>query len=254
MTTKEAYEYILMELNKVNAPSLHLEDYNYFMTKGVQEYVNERYQLFETSQQLSDDLQALTVSVDCTLGATQATYTGSFSGTKDLSFGKKYASPFVRVNLPDDYFHLLGCSPTVVTRFPFKCYNVGYEFAKGAKKLTADVGNGPALDNAYLKPSYKNPYYQLQDNITGSVIPDILIIIDDFIKFTISKFNLDYLKKPQPVNLTVTQRDNPVDNSAILEFPEYACHEIIKRTVKLLLEKGSDPRLSTHIPVNQTIR
>lgn len=261
MTVREAYENILMELNKVNAPSLHLENYNYWMNKGIQEYVNERYRLFETSQQVTDDIQPLIDYTTCTITATgisnifSGTYTGGSAEVNTVTIGKKYNSDFIRVKLPENYFHLLGVSPTIVTNFPYKCYNVGFSFQNGAKKLTADVGNGPALNNAYLKPGFKNPYYQIQDGLSATAAPDILILAGNLTKFSITDFNLDYLRKPVKIELTVAQRDNiPNDISDVLEFPEYACHEIVKRVVKLLLENGSDPRLTTHLGVNNTIQ
>ena len=59
MRLLEAYNNILIELNKVQAPSLLLDDFIYLWNKGVQEYINERYNLFETKQQLTDDLRVL---------------------------------------------------------------------------------------------------------------------------------------------------------------------------------------------------
>ena len=39
----------------------------------------------------------------------------------------------------------------------------------------------------------------------------------------------------------------------MLEFPDYVCQEITNELIKLLMENGSDPRLQTNIPVNQSI-
>ena len=41
MTVKEAYENVLRELRKHKSPSLHLDDYNYWINKGIQEYLIE---------------------------------------------------------------------------------------------------------------------------------------------------------------------------------------------------------------------
>lgn len=59
MRVLEAFNNILIELNKVQAPSLLLDDFIYLFNKGIQEYINERYTLFETKQQLTDDLRVL---------------------------------------------------------------------------------------------------------------------------------------------------------------------------------------------------
>jgi len=75
ITVRMVYENILRELNKVNAPSLHLEDYNYFINRGITDYVNRRYNLYDTSQQTTDDLQVLTGSVSIDIAS------GSLGGT-----------------------------------------------------------------------------------------------------------------------------------------------------------------------------
>ena len=67
MTDKGAYEAVLREIRKAKAPSLHLEDFNYWANKGIQEYLNERYNKFQISQQLTDDLQALIVPTTFTI-------------------------------------------------------------------------------------------------------------------------------------------------------------------------------------------
>lgn len=59
MTAREMYEYALVELNKIEAPSLLLEDYNYFINKAIQQYINLTYAKFEVDQQSTDDLRVL---------------------------------------------------------------------------------------------------------------------------------------------------------------------------------------------------
>ena len=59
MTLKELYENILIEIDKVKAPFLYIEDFNMYANRAQSNYANKRYNLFETNQQSSDDLQAL---------------------------------------------------------------------------------------------------------------------------------------------------------------------------------------------------
>ena len=40
MTARDLYEIALIELNKLEAPSLLLEDFNYFVNKAIQQYSN----------------------------------------------------------------------------------------------------------------------------------------------------------------------------------------------------------------------
>lgn len=62
MTARELYEYALIEVNKIEAPSLLLEDYNYFINKAVQQYINKVYNRYDVNQQSTDDLKVLKTS------------------------------------------------------------------------------------------------------------------------------------------------------------------------------------------------
>ena len=71
--------------------------------------------------------------------------------------------------------------------------------------------------------------------------------------FQLSKVYIDYLKTAQFIRLTQDEIDEVEDTSQILEFPDYVCQEIVNELIKLLMENGSDPRLQTNIPINQSI-
>ena len=71
--------------------------------------------------------------------------------------------------------------------------------------------------------------------------------------FTLTKVYVDYLKAPQFIRLTQEQVDKVEDTSQVLEFPDYVCQEIVNELILLLMENASDPRLQTHIPINQSI-
>jgi hypothetical protein len=57
-TSRQAYIDILTELLKEEAPTLYLEDFLYYYNKAISEYMKTRYELFEVTQQLSDDLRS----------------------------------------------------------------------------------------------------------------------------------------------------------------------------------------------------
>jgi hypothetical protein len=48
----------LTELVKEEAPTLYLEDYLYYFNKAISEYMKTRYEVFETNQQLADDMRS----------------------------------------------------------------------------------------------------------------------------------------------------------------------------------------------------
>ena len=47
MTARELWEALLIELTKVNAPSILLSEYNYYINKAINQYVNKGYNLID---------------------------------------------------------------------------------------------------------------------------------------------------------------------------------------------------------------
>ena len=286
MTARELYEYALIECNKLEAPSLLLEDYNYFINKAVQQYINTIYNRYDINQQSTDDLRVLKTSTVITLRAGEVGETGLTANT-DL-FGKSYIG-----ELPKDYLHMLNCIVEFDPKKNFKCYETGDAVQFAARRLTSDMFSG-ILNNAYMRPMYKRPYYyinnfneqnpdlptnsEMDDQIPESAegltdatstvdsirptrgrntnITKVLLEIrfgkDDSL-FKPTKAYVDYLKGPQFIRLTQAQIDKTEDTSQVLEFPDYVCFEIVNIFTKLIMENASDPRLQTNIPINQTI-
>ncbi len=59
MTIREVWENVLIDINKKKAPAMYVEDFNYFLRTAIQDHMNTLYALYETTQQLDDDLQNL---------------------------------------------------------------------------------------------------------------------------------------------------------------------------------------------------
>lgn len=160
MTSRELYEYALIELNKLEAPSLILEDYNYFINKAVQQYINLVYQKLEIDQQSTDDIRVLKTST-----ILQPTKMAD-SITGNNLFKSSYS-----VNLPDDYMHLLNCIVEYEVSAPvFKCYNRGDSVYFPCRRLTPDMYT-QVLNNAYMRPMYKRPYYYLNNINSTTTLP-----------------------------------------------------------------------------------
>ena len=279
MTVRQLFEYTLIELNKVQAPSLLLEDYNYFINKAVNQYINKVYNLYEINQQKSDDLRVLKASAVLT-PSLQTVYPEQSAGIGNPLFKTTY-----EVDLPDDYLHILNCVVEYTVASRFKCYDAGTQVHFGAKRLTSDMFS-QIINNYYMRPSYKNPYFYINNVTTDPTYPTKSTSESDSVvyptnenvervkenrygnrskvrmelrygkdnsTFTLSRVYIDYLKAPQFIRLTQEQVDDTIDQSQILEFPDYVCQEITNELVRLLLENASDPRLQSHIPVNQSI-
>lgn len=272
MTIRELYDYALIEMNKVEAPSLLLEDFNYFMNKAVQQYINKVYNRYDINQQSSDDLRVLKATTK--LAVDKQNQSG-FAG---------HNQKFVYVaNLPSDYMHILNCIVEFRVKKNFKCYSEGDHVDFSARRLTADMASG-ILHNVYMKPCYKRPYFYINnisefdsrneaivdnklhnDTLTDSVKPadtrksnvsNVRIEIrygDDTEVFEPTCIYVDYIKSPMFIRLTYQEIVNDTDTTRPLEFPDYVCYEIINEFVKLLMENASDPRLQTNYAVNQTV-
>lgn len=279
MTSKQIFEYALVELNKKEAPSLLLEDYNYFINKAVNQYINKMYNIYDVNQQKTDDLRVLKSTAVLTPSPVdEAAFTAS-----------SLLSNAYEVDLPDDYLHILNCVVEYDVLENYKCYNTGDKWQQGAKRLTADMFS-QIINNYYLRPTYKNPYYYINNvNITNDyptegntedidysplgteptpeniekvaanrfgnktkVRMEIRYGKDNSV-FELSKVYIDYIKAPQFIRLTQEQVDEVADNSQVLEFPDYVCQEIVNELIMLLMENSSDPRIQTHIPLNQSI-
>lgn len=264
MTVRQVYEAALIEMNKLQAPSLLLEDYNYFINKAILNYVNYRYNLYDAYQQSTDDLRVLK-------GTQVVTGLTPLTGTIKLH-GATYEG-----ELPRDYFHILNCIVEYDVVKPFKCYVPGDPFYQGAFRLTADMYN-QIINNHYMRPSYKRPYFYIHNQVEPTVDTNPMAANDDVPEietdnrygnssgvkiqirygkdnslFRLTKVLIDYLKVPRHVRLTQQEIDKTEDLSSVMEFPDYVCQEIIKELVKLIMENSSDPRLQTNPPINQVI-
>ena len=164
MTARELYEYALIELNKLEAPSLLLEDYNYFINKAVQQYINLVYAKLEIDQQSTDDIRVLKASAILT--PQKLIENSAYNNLTGGMFKSSYY-----VDLPADYMHLLNCIVEYkVGVSNFKCYNKGDTVYFAARRLTPDMYT-QILNNAYMRPMYKRPYYYLNNINTAAILP-----------------------------------------------------------------------------------
>lgn len=246
MTLQQIFEAVLVEINKVKAPSLLLDDFNYFANKAQIQLVNKYYNHFEINQQRNDDLRALKNTVILELSK-QTEYKNSIL----------HNNTYITI-LPDDYFHLLNCI-VEYDDLNTKCSN-NKSMQFGASRINSDQ-YPTALRNYYLQPSWKHPYYFI--NKVSEIIPEdetkttkyinrIEIRLGKSIQVP-SRIYVDYLQIPQTLELTEDQLNEVEDVSQIIQFPEYICYELVNEIVKLVLENSSDPRLQTNIPINQSI-
>ena len=280
MTYKEAFENVLVELNKVQAPALLIDDFVYLFNKAVQKYLNKRYNTFEVSQQLTDDLRVLLrtkklIPLDINSQSEEA---------KSNIFKDSWT-----VELPDDYMHILNCVCEFKNINKKKCNTSCTTFQVGANKM--DTSEWPhIINNYYMQPSVKRPYYYIS-NIEDQYVKNQKIdssgnpIIDedgnyiydqqnktrdtrygnstkpvmqikcgnDRQKQVLNAVYIDYLRAPKYISIEQLDLDSVEDKTPQLEFPDYVVFEIINELVTLILENGRDPRIQTFPQVGQSI-
>lgn len=165
MTARQVLEAVLIEMNKVNAPSLLLEDFNYLFNKAINQYINKRYNVYDVNQQTTDDIRVLKSTA--VLKPTRMMDGASAYGSEGLDSGNVVAlnalyGATYEVNLPADYLHILNCICIYQVHNTVKCYNAGSFQSFAAKRLTSD--SWPiVLNNWYQRPSYRRPYYFLHN-------------------------------------------------------------------------------------------
>jgi len=231
MTTLELYIALQYDLNKLEAPSILVDEFNHFVNKAQTQYTNKKYNVFASKQQYTDDLQAFTKTVIIDNNGKITNRKGDIIGSTsivDTYLGQSIA-------LPSDYIHTLGV-----------IVDTGICSPKTARRLTVDI-NGGIQDNAYLSPSAERPYFFISD--------DYLEIRTGKVKF--KSFSLDYLSQLDKIKLTEQDieifNETGKDQSNQLPYADYIAYEILKELTALILEMTSDPRLNTNTAVTTSI-
>ena len=132
-----------------------LEDFNYFMNKAVNQYINKRYNIYDINQQTTDDLRVLKATAK--LPATKSNYYGGTGAGVSELLGATY-----EVNLPLDYLHILNCVCEYTLLKRYKCYDKGDHVLFAAKRLTADSWS-IILNDYYNRPLPQRPYYYIHN-------------------------------------------------------------------------------------------
>lgn len=169
MTARECFEGLLTELSKVHAPSMLLSDFNYFFNKTLYQFINKRYNYYDTNQESSDGLRVLksTAILDAERVKTYGNLTDldKYSAGDAKMFGATYET-----YLPLDYVHLLNCICIYKVKSRFKCWNEGDYVKFPAKRLTADAWSIVSVDY-YNRPQPWRPYYYIHNVNTQTTLP-----------------------------------------------------------------------------------
>lgn len=170
MTARQVYEGVLIELNKVEAPSLLLEDFNYLFNKAVYQYINTRYNIYDINQQTTDDVRVLKATAILPVKLATDAYTDDdVTGNGVTASNALYGATY-EVILPSDYLHILNCVCNYKVKKQFKCYNPDSFVQFSARRLTSDLWS-QIINNFYMRPMYKRPYFYIHNVNTNVANP-----------------------------------------------------------------------------------
>lgn len=215
MNALDAFRDVRRELDRVESASFTIKDFNYWINLTLSEYITENYPRLDVLQKESDDIRKVTV-----IGAALA------------------ADPTTKlVSLPGDYRHILYLRVKVkftsaISRFKLDdTTELNVERMKSGQKGFRD-------DNAYGRPSWKRPYYE----ISGSQIR--ILLTGPVTLPTGNNLTMDYIKEFDSIFLSPADGadyNNPANNT-VIDVPKYVYYEVVKRCRNNFLANTESPR------------
>ena len=146
-----------------------LQDFNYFFNKAINQYINKRYNIYDISQQTTDDLRVLKATTvlepELIANTISGVDTSDWKAGNASLFGATY-----EVYLPLDYLHMLNCICVYKLNKRFKCYNAGDYVQFAAKRLTADSWS-VVVNDYYNRPLPERPYYYIHNVNQSTDLP-----------------------------------------------------------------------------------
>lgn len=164
MTARQIFEGLLTELGKVSAPSMLLQDFNYFFNKAIAQYINTWYTYYDQNQQTTDSLRVLKATAVLDVNKVD-----QYSELSNFSIGKaNLFNCIYEVTLPSDYQHLLNCICIYKVNKNYKCFDAGNYAQYAATRLTADDWSR-VINDYFTRPLPERPYYYIH-NINGNTL------------------------------------------------------------------------------------
>ena len=197
MTARQVFEATLIELSKIQAPSLKLYEFNYLFNKAINQYINKVYNVYDINQQTTDDLRVLkstcylsphkvqlganNSAIQNANGNANPAYTGqspagdysgkatSYLSTKHSQIQSLHGATY-EVYLPIDYLHMLNCVCIYYVAKTKDCWDAGSYIEIPATRLTADSWSQIVTD-IYNRPSPMRPYYYIHNLNQQEILP-----------------------------------------------------------------------------------
>lgn len=200
MTARQVFEATLIELSKIQAPSLKLYEFNYLFNKAINQYTNKVYSVYDINQQTTDDLRVLKATTFLTphkvelagraggsqkdsaiqntkaVTGNQDSPEGGYTGQASSYLSKAHRSiqslhgATYEVYMPIDYLHMLNCVCIYYVAKQKDCWDAGSYIEIPATRLTADSWS-QIITDIYNRPSPMRPYYYIHNLNQQQVLP-----------------------------------------------------------------------------------
>lgn len=200
MTARQVFEATLIELSKIQAPSLKLYEFNYLFNKAINQYINKVYNVYDINQQTTDDLRVLKATTFSTphkvelagraggsqkdsaiqntkaVTGNQDSPEGGYTGQASSYLSKAHRSiqslhgATYEVYMPIDYLHMLNCVCIYYVAKQKDCWDAGSYIEIPATRLTADSWS-QIITDIYNRPSPMRPYYYIHNLNQQQVLP-----------------------------------------------------------------------------------
>lgn len=200
MTARQVFEATLIELSKIQAPSLKLYEFNYLFNKAINQYINKVYNVYDIDQQTTDDLRVLKATTFLTphkvelagrkssaakdsaiqntsaVTGNQDSPEGGYTGQASSYLSKAHRSiqslhgATYEVYMPIDYLHMLNCVCIYYVAKQKDCWDAGSYIEIPATRLTADSWS-QIITDIYNRPSPMRPYYYIHNLNQQQVLP-----------------------------------------------------------------------------------
>lgn len=200
MTARQVFEATLIELSKIQAPSLKLYEFNYLFNKAINQYINKVYNVYDINQQTTDDLRVLKATTFLTphkielagrasgaakdsaiqntkaVTGNQDSPEGGYTGQASSYLSKAHCSiqslhgATYEVYMPIDYLHMLNCVCIYYVAKQKDCWDAGSYIEIPAIRLTADSWS-QIITDIYNRPSPMRPYYYIHNLNRQQVLP-----------------------------------------------------------------------------------
>ena len=218
MTARQIFEGLLTELGKVSAPSMLLQDFNYFFNKAISQYINTWYTYYDQNQQTTDSLRVLKATAVLDVNKVD-----QYSELSNFSIGKaNLFNCIYEVTLPSDYQHLLNCICIYKVSKNYKCFDAGNYAQYAATRLTADDWSR-VINDYFTRPLPERPYYYIHNINANDFVPTNPYNSSEG---TGTDMNGDYsVTVDQTYTITYTQDDSTTTKSDITYY-EYEDGEL----------------------------